>query len=132
MPVVQSYLGGIAQLGWLSKINKGLLILSVTAWLSLLSKESVSDRGEIRHPRRRSTGTRIYYWGYSSVGRANGSQSLGQEFDPPYLHQLKKAALKPLFYFTMLLLLSTTEIKHRGCQNASKYRSQNCQRLSAS
>ena len=28
--------------------------------------------------------------GCSSVGRANGSQSLGREFDPPQLHQYKK------------------------------------------
>ncbi len=24
-----------------------------------------------------------HYWGYSSAGRATGSQSVGQEFDPP-------------------------------------------------
>ena len=27
-------------------------------------------------------------WGCSSVGRANGSQSLGREFDPPQLHHI--------------------------------------------
>ena len=27
-------------------------------------------------------------WGYSSAGRASGSQSEGQGFDPPYLHHI--------------------------------------------
>ena len=28
--------------------------------------------------------------GYSSVGRATGSQSVGREFDSPYLHQFRE------------------------------------------
>lgn len=37
----------------------------------------------------------VYMRGYSSVGRANGSQSLGRRFDPDYLHQILQAP----FYF---------------------------------
>lgn len=29
----------------------------------------------------------VKIWGYSSVGRATGSQSVGRRFDPDYLHQ---------------------------------------------
>ena len=43
--------GGIAQLGWLSKINKGLLILSATSWLSSTSEDNESIRSEFRYPR---------------------------------------------------------------------------------
>ena len=32
------------------------------------------------------------YWGCSSVGRAVALQAIGQEFDPPQLHQLSLAA----------------------------------------
>ena len=33
---------------------------------------------------------RKFVWGYSSDGRATGSQSVGREFDPPYLHHKNK------------------------------------------
>ena len=38
-------------------------------------------------------------WGYSSVGRASGSQSLGRRFDPDYLHQQNKTGVIPVFLF---------------------------------
>ena len=46
-------------------------------------------------------------WGYSSAGRANGSQSLGRRFDPAYLHQLEKAVFyqkNAAFYFLYRIL----------------------------
>ncbi len=39
-----------------------------------------------------------FLWGISSAGRALGSQSRGQGFDPPILHQKKKDTQSGVFF----------------------------------
>ncbi len=55
----------------------------------LMSKEAKSDYGEFtkRVTEQLSPKYKELLWGCSSVGRANGSQSLGRGFDPLQLHQ---------------------------------------------
>ena len=47
------------------------------------------------------------FWGYSSVGRATGSQSVGQGFDPPYLHQFLKK--ETAFVVSFLFVLGSNQ-----------------------
>ncbi len=47
-------------------------------------------------------GIMFVFWGCSSVGRATGSQSVGREFDPPQLHQLKRKRRDKVPFFFVL------------------------------
>ncbi len=73
-----------------SEVKTELMSKMVTSGeVFLMSKGSESNRNKFR--KRVTEQLKLLWhnrnkWGYSSVGRATGSQSVGREFDPPYLH----------------------------------------------
>ena len=49
-----------------------------------------------------------HLWGISSAGRARGSQSRGQWFDPPILHHIAASILACRFFFCKTRLRVTS------------------------
>ena len=83
------FFGVVAQLG--VRIENAFNgIYTASGEVLLLSKGTISDRREITKrvtEQLRKRELNLLFWGCSSVGRANGSQSLGRGFDPLHLHQ---------------------------------------------